>query len=83
MPLRLEAVDEQNPNNVSLMHGPLALFTVGDRPTHLTRKQLLAAAAVAQSSDDWSTQTDGKILVFRPFASIMSETYRLYQRVEG
>ena len=83
MPLRLEAVDEQNPNHVALMRGPLALFAVGDRSTHLTRKQLLAASPVAQSSDDWSTQTDGKILVFRPFYSIMSEGYRLYQRVEG
>ena len=83
MPLRLEAVDEQNPNNVALMRGPLALFAVGDRPSHLTRKQLLAASPVTQSSEDWSTQTDGKILTFRPFASIMSEGYRLYQRVES
>jgi DUF1680 family protein len=38
-PLRLEAVDDQNPNNVALMRGPLALFAVGDRPQHLTREQ--------------------------------------------
>jgi DUF1680 family protein len=82
MPLRLEAVDDQNPNNVALMHGPVALFAVGNHPAHLTRKQLLAASPVAQSSDDWSSRTDSGILTFRPFASIMSEGYRLYQRVE-
>jgi len=83
MPLRLEAVDEQNPDTVALMHGPVALFAVGDSPAHLTRKQLLAADPVAKSSDDWETRTDSGILTFRPFASIMSELYRLYQDVES
>jgi len=83
MPLRLEAVDDQNPDTVALMRGPVALFAVGDSPAHLTRKQLLAAAPVARSSDDWAAQTDSGLLVVRPFASIMSESYRLYQQVEG
>src|SRR5712692_10378649 len=83
IPLRLEAVDEQNPNTVALMSGPVALFAVGESPAHLTRKQLLAAEPVAKSSDDWKTQTDSGILAFRPFASIMSERYRLYQDVES
>jgi hypothetical protein len=65
------------------MRGPVALFAVGHRPSHLSRKQLLAASPVTQSSDDWSTQNDGKILTFRPFASIMSEGYRLSHRVES
>ena len=83
MPLRLEAVDDQNPNNVALMRGPIALFAVGDVPTRVTRKQLLAATQVAKSSEDWSTKTDGGVLTLRPFAKIMSENYRLYQRIEA
>jgi DUF1680 family protein len=83
MPLRLEPVDDQNPNNVALMRGPLALFAVGEIPSHLTRKQLLAATAVAKSSDDWSAKTDAGGLTLRPFTAIMSERYRLYNRVEG
>jgi len=83
MPLRLEAVDDQNPNRVALMHGPVALFAVGEIPAQVTRAQLLAAAVSSQSSDDWMVRTDAGVLTLRPFAAIMSEEYRLYQRVEG
>jgi hypothetical protein len=82
-PLRLEAVDDQSPNLVALMRGPLALFAAGDIPERLTRKQLLSAAAVSQNSNDWISKTDRSDLTLRPFASIMSENYRLYQKVEG
>ena len=83
MPLRLEAVDQRHPNNVALLHGPVALFAVGEIPSRITRKQLLAVSRVAESSEDWSTRTDRGTLTFRPFASIMSEDYRLYLRVES
>jgi hypothetical protein len=83
MPLRLEAVDDQNPNNVALVRGPLALFAVDEIPARITRSQLLAAAPVTQSSHDWRVQTDNGVLTLRPFAAIMSEGYRLYQRVEA
>jgi uncharacterized protein len=83
MPLRLEAVDEQNPDSVALIRGPLALFAVGEIPMQLTRKQLLAAERVARSSDDWASEVDRGVLAFRPFASIMSESNRLYQQVGG
>ena len=83
MPLRLEAIDDQNPNNVALMRGPIALFAVGDIPSRLTRKQMLSVARVAESSDDWAVKTDTGTLTLRPFASIISEDYRLYHRVEG
>jgi uncharacterized protein len=83
MPLRLEAIDEQNSNNVALVRGPQALFVVGEIPTRVTRNQLLAASPVSTSSDDWVTQTDHGAITFRPFTEIMSEGYRLYNRVEG
>jgi DUF1680 family protein len=83
MPLRLEAIDHQYPNQVALMHGPIALFGVGDIPSQITRSQLLAAAKIPPSGEDWMVRTDSGTLTLRPFASIMSESYRLYQTVEG
>ena len=83
MTTRLESVDAQNPNYVALLRGPLALFAVGEIPERLSRQQLLAAASVAQSSNDWSVKTGSATMTMRPFASITSETYRLYQQVEG
>jgi len=83
MPLRLEPIDDQNPNNVALVQGPLALFAVTGVPSRITKAQLLEASRVSQSSDDWTVRTDSGILTFRPFAKIMDEGYRLYLRTEG
>src|SRR5258706_8405266 len=83
MPMRLEAIDDQDPNNVALVSGPLALFAVGEVPSRLTRAQMLAASKVSQSSDDWTVRTEAGVLMLRPFEKIMDESYRLYMRVEG
>jgi hypothetical protein len=83
MPLRLEAVDKENPNRVALMYGPIALFGVGEIPPRILRNQLLAATRVSPSGPDWQVRTEGGTLTLRPFASIMSEHYRLYQTVVG
>jgi uncharacterized protein len=82
LPMRLEAVDAQDPNQVALMHGPIALFAVGGIPSRIKRNQLLAATRVGASAD-WQVTTDEGMLTMRPFASIMNENYRLYQTVEG
>jgi len=82
MPLRLEAVEPESPNDVALIKGPLALFAVGDVPSRLTRQQLLGAAPVVSNSDDWRVETDRGRLIMRPFMAIMSEKYRLYHRIE-
>jgi DUF1680 family protein len=81
MPLRLQAVDAQNASTVALVRGPLALFGVGNLPAKFTRAQLLAAAALSQSSEDWLVETDAGRVAFRPFAAIRDESYRLYQNV--
>ena len=83
MPLRLEAIDNENPNNVALLHGPTALFAVDNISAKLSRKDLLSATAVSSSSSDWVVKTDAGLLTLRPFSSIMSEEYRLYNRVES
>jgi uncharacterized protein len=79
--LRLEAIEQKSPNTVALLHGPLALFPIGNVPFGPTRKQLLSASPISQSSSDWLVQTDGKSITLRPFSSIMNETYRLYFQV--
>ena len=83
MPLRIQAVDEQNPSTVALVHGPLALFAVGKVTAKITRAQLLAATVASQSSEDWLVPSDADKLTFRSFAGIGDETYRLYHKVEA
>jgi DUF1680 family protein len=83
MPLRLEAVDEQNPNTVALVRGPIALFAVGNLSAKITRSQLLAATVASQSSEDWLVKTETDKVTLRPFAAINDEVYRLYHRVDG
>jgi DUF1680 family protein len=83
MPLRLEAVEEMNPNTVALLRGPIALFAVGDLPAKMSRAQLLAAVAVAEGSEDWVAAGDSGKVTMRPFAAIGEESYRLYQTVDA
>jgi hypothetical protein len=65
------------------MHGPIALFGAGEIPSRISRKELMAATRVSPSGSDWIVHTETGTLTVRPFASIMSETYRLYQTVVG
>jgi DUF1680 family protein len=81
MPLRLQAVDAQNPRTVALLRGPVALFGVGNLPASFFRSQLLAAAP-ASSSGDVLVQSETGGVTFRPFAAIGDEPYRLYQTVK-
>jgi DUF1680 family protein len=83
MPLRLEAVDPQNPNTVALVRGPLALFATGDLPAKFGRGQLLAATAASKSSENWLVRGDAGNVTFRPFDAIADEPYRLYQSVSA
>ncbi|MGA7632974.1 MAG: hypothetical protein WCB11_19600, partial [Terriglobales bacterium] len=83
MPLRLEAVDDQNLSTVALLRGPVALFAVDDIPPKITRSQLLAATAASQSSSHFMVQSDAHSLTLRPFATIGDETYRLYHQLEA
>ncbi len=83
MPLVLEAVDPQHPTVMALVHGPLALFAVGDAPGAMRRADLMGATQVASGSADWQVKTAGGVVTMRPFAAIGDEHYRLYHEVEG
>ncbi len=83
MATALEAVDPQHPDLVAPMHGPLALFSVGDVPEHVRWQDLLAASQVGNGSTDWQVKTDAEPITLRPFAAIKDEHYRLYLNVES
>jgi uncharacterized protein len=83
MPVRLLPVDAQNPQIVALARGPVALFGVGNLPANFTRAQLLAAAPVSSSSEDWIVNGGAGKVTFRPFSALGDEQYRLYQTVAG
>src|SRR5262249_25086962 len=82
-PLRLEAVDEQHPNLIALLQGPLALFTVGDRFLPLTRAQLLTAIQTGPGSSQWKISTSDGDQLLKPYFAIGAERTRLYHPVSA
>jgi DUF1680 family protein len=83
MPMALEPIDTKTPGTVALLTGPTVLFAVNNPPDSITRKQLLAAAPLSQTSSDWIVKTDTRPVTMRPFSAIMNEEYRLYLQVNG
>ena len=71
MTTRLEPLDDAHPNVVALLNGPLVLFPINGSSTP-TRAELLAV-----TRQDPHTWTSGDA-VFKPFAAIGDEHYRLY-----
>jgi uncharacterized protein len=78
MSTTLEAVDPQHPNLIAPVHGPLALFSVGEVPKTLRKQDLMAATQLASGSTDWQAKTESGTLNLRPFTAINDEHYRLY-----
>ena len=83
MATTLEAVDGQHPDLVAAVHGPLALFAVGEIPATVRRADMLTAAQVAKGSTDWHAKMDTGVLTLRPFAAIEKEKYRLYLQTQA
>jgi DUF1680 family protein len=83
MPTMLEAVDPQHPNLLAIVHGPLALFSVGEVPATVRRQDLQGAEQIAPGSTDWQVKAAGGNLTLRPFPAIQDEHYRLYLNVES
>jgi DUF1680 family protein len=83
MPNALEAVDPQHPDVMALLHGPLALFSVGTVPNTIGKQEFLAASQIGAGSTDWQAKTAAGKLALRPYAAIQDEIYRLYLKVDG
>jgi DUF1680 family protein len=79
----LESVDAQHLDVVAPVHGPLALFSVGNTPKNIHRSALLSAAPVSSGSDSWQAETEMGNVTLKPFASIQDELYRLYHQVQS
>ena len=79
MPLRLEPVDANHQNMVSLIQGPLVLLAVADSQPTFDQKALLQAKVLNNANGDWSaTSADGTGLTMRPFMNIDKESYSTY-----
>jgi DUF1680 family protein len=81
--MSLEAVDPQHRYVVSPVHGPLALFGIGEMPKTLRRADLLSAVQVSSGSSTWQVKTESGLYTLRAFPDIEDEQYRLYHEVEA
>ena len=82
MPLRLEAVDANHPNLVSLLQGPLVLMAVAETQPAFDAQSLLRARPVNNAAGDWTaTSAHGGQVTMRPFMSIDKESYSTYVRI--
>jgi DUF1680 family protein len=81
--LRLESVDEQHPDLLAVMAGPLALFALGERFLPFTRRDLMAIRQSAAGAADWQVATADGVQTFRPYYTLGLETTRLYQPVSA
>ena len=79
MPLRLEAVDEQHPNLVVLLRGPLVLFAISDSRPVFDKSELLRTQELNYGNGDCvASAIDGAKVVMRPFMNIGNESYNTY-----
>ncbi len=79
MPLRLEQVDVQHPDQVALLRGPLVLFGVADSQPSFEKAELLRAKTANNATgDSIANSTDGKPVSMRPFMGIQKESYSTY-----
>ncbi|HEX8896141.1 MAG TPA: hypothetical protein VF783_22665, partial [Terriglobales bacterium] len=76
---RLEAIDQQHPDIVALMYGPLVLFPLTNTAPSVTRGQLLAAWRAGPKR--WQVQTATGPLTLVPFTEITDQAYTTYVRV--
>ena len=81
LPMRLEAVDPQHPNQVALLRGPLVLMAVTSPPAHLARAALLSAKQSSSGSRTWSVGRDSEPMLLKAFPDIGDEQYTTYLTV--
>jgi len=75
-PVRTEAVDAQNADQVALIRGPQVLFAISEKQPELTREQAAGPRISRAGNGDWRLDLDKSSLLLRPFASIGDEVYQ-------
>jgi DUF1680 family protein len=84
MPLRLEPVDANHPDQVALLSGPLVLMAVAETQPAFDRESLLRARPLHNASGDWTaTSAENVPVTMRPFMSIDKESYSAYVRLKS
>jgi DUF1680 family protein len=78
MPYGLESIDPQHPNTVALLRGPLTLFAIDSPDGKFARSQLLGAE---QHGRDYTVRHEQRPVLFRTYAEIQDEKYRLYHEL--
>lgn len=78
---RLEPLNAAHPEVVALLTGPLVLFPIGHGELQMSRAQWLSARQRADSH--WVVSSPAGEHVFKPFAAIDDEPYRLYGRLSA
>ena len=75
--MRLESIDQQHPETVALLCGPLVLFAItnGTSPT-IARAQLLAAKQAGTQT--WETTATSGRMKLLPYIAIDEEQYSTY-----
>jgi uncharacterized protein len=80
-PVRTEAVDPHNAEQVALIRGPQVLFAISDKQPELTREQLAHLRLSRAGNNDWTLDLGQSSLPLRPFANIRDEVYQTYCKV--
>ncbi len=80
LPLRIESIDENHPETVALVRGPLVLFAIASDPPAITRQQLLSPAQLPNQTA-WRADTASGPLLFRPFTAMDDQPYSTYLKV--
>jgi hypothetical protein len=80
-PVRTEAVDAQNADQVAIVRGPQVLFAISEGQPELTREQAAHPRISRAGNEDWKLDLDKSSLLLRPFARIGDEVYQTYVKV--
>ncbi len=81
--MRWQAVDQQHPNSVALLSGPLVLMAVTNQALpQVAKATLLTAKRQPGSSHMWTASAHGRELTFKPFMEIADEQYSTYLRTQ-
>jgi hypothetical protein len=81
---RLERVDDEHPDTVALLAGPLVLMRIveaGATAPPLRRDSLLRAQRARNGGHEWQVATDTGAVKLKPFLDIDGEHYSAYQTV--
>jgi hypothetical protein len=82
-PVRIEAVDYQNSDQVAILRGPQVLFAISDSQPSLARERLLNLQLAKAGDNEWALELDQAHLLLKPFSKISNEVYQTYWKVSG